>query len=67
MIHADDRKVKQVLLNLLSKGSKVKARGRPHRRRGRCARGNATGRFRTRKEVCEVRFFCCPTRCNGSN
>jgi hypothetical protein len=34
MIHADERKVKQVLLNLLSKASKVNARGRPHRRRG---------------------------------
>ena len=57
MIHADERKVKQVLLNLLSKASKINARGRPLDV-GACARGNATGRFRTRKEVCEVRFSC---------
>jgi hypothetical protein len=39
MIHADERKVKQVLSNLLSNALKFNARGRPHRRPGRCARG----------------------------
>jgi len=66
MTHADERKVKQVLLNLLSKASKVNARGRPHRRRGLRA-WQRDRPLPARKEVCEVRFSCCPTRCNGSN
>lgn len=55
MIYADERKVKQVLL-----------KSALHMRYPISPAGNANGRFRTRKEVCEGPLLCCPTGGNGS-